>query len=93
MKKIIVAAAFALTSTSAFAFNVPDLDFPTDSGWAVAMTAMACNVDISVEDGYQGAIAHHDGFVVYTVSKDGVPVLAASAKNTKIWAHKTCLDG
>jgi hypothetical protein len=93
MKKLIVAAAFALSSTSAFAFNMPNLTFPTESGWAVAMTAMACGVDMSVEDGYEGRIIQHDGFVVYTVSKDGVPVLGASAKNTKIWAKKTCLDG
>ena len=93
MKKIIVAAVFALSSSSAFAFNMPNLDFPTESGWAVAMTAMACGVDMSVEDGYEGRIIKHDGFVVYTVSKDGVPVFGASAKNTKIWAQKTCLDG
>jgi len=93
MKKIILSAAFMLSGVSAFGTTTPNLDFPSDSGWAVAMTGMACNVDISLADGYTGVITKTVDGVVYTVYLEGQKVLASSAANTSIWAKKTCLDG
>lgn len=93
MKRIMLSAVFMLSSVSAYGFNMPNVDFPTESGWAVAMTALACDVDISLADGYVGTITKEGGVVVYRVFQGGVPVMSAAAKNTTIWANKTCLNG
>ncbi|MEO0335322.1 MAG: hypothetical protein AAF202_02955 [Pseudomonadota bacterium] len=96
MKKLILAAALAF-STSAFAFggnpaNFPS-DFPTNSGWALGMISMACNVPTSEMKGLTGSISDVQNGVVYEAeNSNGEVVLSASAKNTSIFAKKTCLD-
>jgi hypothetical protein len=85
MKKIIIAAAFAL-STNAFA-----MDMPSNSDWAVAMTAQACNIELADLEGAVGTISKTKGGVIYTVTMNGEVVASASSRSTFILAKKNCL--
>ena len=92
--KLIFAALLALSfNASAFDMNFPSPgDFPTESGWAVAMTSMACGVDYSSVDGATGTMVPHDGrSVIYKVYVDGELVGKAWASSKWITAQKKCL--
>ena len=80
--------------SNAFAFGVPsmpNLDFPTNSGWAKAMTGKACKVKFS-----KSAVGMIDKSakkgVVYTVyTADGQVIASAWASSTFVGAKKSCL--
>ncbi len=80
--------------TNAFAMNVPTFsqnDFPTENGWAKAMTSRACKVKFSEQ-----AVGTIDKSakkgVVYTVyTADGQVLASAWAGSTFIGAKKRCL--
>ncbi len=90
MKTIILSLA-VLATTPAMAFvDVPT--FPTESGWAKAMTQKACHVKFSKSA--VGTIQkHNDGSVTYTVyNKHGQVIAQAAASSEFIGAEKVCLQ-
>ncbi|MCB0407410.1 MAG: hypothetical protein KDD34_04340 [Bdellovibrionales bacterium] len=92
MKLII--SILAVFSIQAFAFDSvgPQLNFPNDSEWAIGMISIACNVKFTKKEGVVGTIEKANGGVVYRAYYNGEEVLAAKAKNTSIFAKKTCLN-
>ncbi len=89
MKAVILSIA-VLVSSSAMAFvDVPS--FPTESGWAKAMTQKAC--DMKFSNSAVGTIQKHaNGSVTYTVyNKHGQVIAAAAASSEFIGAKKVCL--
>jgi hypothetical protein len=95
MKNLIIAAAF-LSAPSAFA-NMPDVfgnmpsNVPTKSEWAIGMVQNACDIDLDARQ-LRGTITKVTGGVVYRVFNErGDVVAAASARNTSIFAKKTCI--
>ena len=92
--KLIFAALLALSfNASAFNMNFPSAnDFPTESGWAVAMISMACDMDYSKVEGIAGEIVPHSGkSVIYKAYVDGELVGKAWASSKWITAQKKCL--
>ncbi|MFT6069690.1 MAG: hypothetical protein ACJAT2_001529 [Bacteriovoracaceae bacterium] len=91
MKKLLLAATI-LTCTNLFAStaDMTNLQFPSESGWAIAMTEKACNVDLPSTS--VGRITEVEGGVVYLVENQEGDLLAkAYAKSTSIFAKKECL--
>lgn len=92
MKTVILSIVF-LASSSAMAFvDFPSMQFPTESGWAKAMTAKACGVKFAKSA--TGRIQKHgDGSVRYTVyNSHGKVIAMADASSSYIGAEKVCLS-
>lgn len=90
MKSVILSLT-VLAAAPAMAFvDVPT--FPTESGWAKAMTQKACHVKFSKSA--VGTIQkHNDGSVTYTVyNKHGQVIAMAAAASDLIGAEKVCLQ-
>lgn len=89
MKKVLIvllmSAGFSIQA-SAFDMNFPT-QYPAD--WAVAMTERACGIQF--KKGVVGETTKIQGGVLYTVYSNGKAVAAATAKNTSLFAKKTCL--
>lgn len=78
-----------LSMSASAMFDVPST-YPSDSGWAIAMTENACGVKFN--KGVTGSIESVSGGVMYVVQNSKGQVLAAAkAKNTSVFAAKTCL--
>jgi hypothetical protein len=91
MKRLLFAIT-VLTCTSVFAStaDLPSLQFPSESGWAIAMTEKACDLDLPT--GSIGTITEVEGGVVYQVrSTQGELLAKAYATSTGIFAPKSCL--
>ena len=91
MKRLLFAIT-VLTCTNLFASTVDmtNLQFPSESGWAIAMTEKACDVNLPASS--VGRITEVEGGVVYLVeSVDGDLLAKAFAKSTSIFAKKECL--
>ncbi len=90
--KSIVSILVLLSFNTAFASmpSISNSDFPTESGWAKAMTKKACKVKMAKSD--YGVIEDAKSGVIYTVyNKDGVVKASAWAKSTFAGAKKACL--
>ncbi len=92
--KSILTFSILLFVANAFAFNFPNIssnDFPSEDGWAKAMTSRACQVKFSKSD--FGVIDKNaKKGVVYTVYNQNGQVLASAwARSTFIGAKKRCL--
>ena len=96
MKKLMTTAAIILATSSAWAIEIPAMnigvdDFPSESGWAKAMTEKACKLDFKKSD--YGVITEVEDGVVYTVYNKQNKVVAESWASSKfIWAKKSCLN-
>jgi hypothetical protein len=91
MKRLLFAVA-VLTCTNLFASvaDMPNLQFPSESGWAIAMTEKAC--DLNLPAASVGTITEVEGGVVYQVRDTEGDLLAkAHATSTSIFAKKDCL--
>lgn len=91
MKKIIISSIMML-SLNVFAnpvANVPT-QYPTDSGWAVYMTEVACSVRFVGQ--VTGVSAKIKGGVLYSVlNSKGKVVAQATASNYSRFAQTECL--
>lgn len=89
--KILMAGLLLMTSVQASAFSMPNLTFPTENGWAIAMVSMACDISTNEMRGMKATISRTTDGVLYTVYENGAVFAQAKAKNTSIFAKKTCL--
>lgn len=88
MKTTIALIISTLFTASAFAISAPS-QYPTESGWAIAMTEAACGVQYP--EGSKGSILKDgDGVFYMVVAPDSVILGAAKATSTFIWAKKSC---
>lgn len=91
MKRLLFAIT-VLTCTNLFATtaDMANLQFPSESGWAIAMTEKACKVELPKAS--IGSITEVEGGVVYQVQNaDGDVLAKAYATSTSIFAKKDCL--
>lgn len=89
--KTLIAGLLLMTSVQASAFSMPNLTFPTENGWAIAMVSMACDINTSDMRGMKATISRTSDGVLYTVYENGVVFAEAKANNTSIFAKKVCL--
>jgi hypothetical protein len=79
-----------LMGTQSYAMEMPSMQFPTESGWAIGMIEMACDVNLS--SSVTGVILEDGPVVVYEAyDRRGNLVAAAEASDTGILAKKNCL--
>lgn len=93
MKKVML-AGLLLVSSTAFSMGVdmPSLQFPKQGQWAVAMVSRACDIPLKDLKAATGKITRtNKKSVLYTVYLDGQVYAQATARNTSIFAKKTCL--
>ncbi len=92
MKSLLIVLATLFSVSMASANNPADFpsDFPKD--WAVAMTSLACDMEVT-EDMYGQTTRSGKKERVYTVYNGQGQVVAKSwASSGMVWAKKVCLS-
>ena len=78
-------------SSQEAAFTGVPSEYPTDSGWALAMIANACSVSSASLQGAVGTIKRTDDGVVYSATRSNEVIASAWARSTFFAAPKRCL--
>ena len=89
---LLVLLSVAPASAQVSDLGLISFDTPSESEWAVARTGAACEMNISVRNGYRGTIsAGGDGVILTAYNAAHQVVAAATAKGSSLLYRARCL--